>query len=175
MRCIISGGAHNVGQAKVIKSISAQGSVVGFFEGCTAEDATGLSLQGIAMQQVGAVISFSGPSGAAGVIDVTTMQSTAKEKLIGLRDEGQVSMEVNLSSSSTDLHSKLRDDRATRRKGIYAIQMTDGSTPDGYPTKVDFDAFVTGFSISGGVDNVVKASITMELTSAAKWREGVST
>jgi hypothetical protein len=126
------------------------------------------------MEKIGAVISFSGPSGSAGVIDVTTMDSTAKEKMIGLRDEGQVSMEVLLSSSSTDLHTKIRDDRANRRQGIFAIQMTDGSTPDGYPSKVDFDAYVTGFSVQGGVDNVVKASITMELTSACKWRVGVS-
>lgn len=175
MRVIISGGAENVGKVFTIKSISAEGSVIGFYETATAEDATGLSIQGIKMEKIGSVISFSGPSGSAGVIDVTTMDSTAKEKMIGLQDEGQVSMECLLSSSATDMHSKLRDDRANRRKGIFAIQMTDGSTPDGYPTKVDFDAYVTGFALSGGVDNVVKASISMELTSACKWREGVST
>lgn len=175
MRVIISGGAQNVGQVKTVKSISAEGSVMGFYEACTAEDATGLSLQGIKMEKVGAVVSFSGPSGSANVIDVTSFDSTAKEKMIGIRDEGQVTMECLLSSSATDIHSKVRDDRATRRKGVWQIKMTDGSTIDGYPTMVDYDAYVTGFSIQGGVDNVVRASITQELTSACKWREGVTT
>ena len=175
MRVIISGGAENVGKIFTIKSISAEGSVIGFYETATAEDATGLSLQGIRLEKIGSVISFSGPSGSAGVIDVTTLDSTAKEKMIGLQDEGQVSMECILSSSATDMHGKLRDDRSNRRKGIFQIKMTDGSTPDGYPTMVDYDAYVTGFAISGGVDNVVKASITQELTSACKWRAGVST
>ena len=148
---------------------SAPGSSHRFYRAATAEDA-GLSIQGIDRNRSGFFRS-SGPKG----IDVTTLDSTAKEKMIGLQDEGQVSMECLLSSSATDMHSKLRDDRANRRKGIFAIQMTDGSTPDGYPTKVDFDAYVTGFALSGGVDNVVKASISMELTSACKWREGVST
>ena len=44
---------------------------------------------------IGEITDFSGPGGQAAVIDVTNLNSTAKEKLVGLRDEGQLSLSLN--------------------------------------------------------------------------------
>jgi len=124
---------------------------------------TTTSLSTASQCAIGDVKSFSGPSGSANVIDVTHMLSTAKEKMMGLRDEGQCSIEVNLLTSSSG-QNHMRDDRATRTKRCLTIDLNDSST-----TKINFKGYVTGFSIQGGVDNVVTGSITVEITGAVSY------
>lgn len=113
---------------------------------------------------VGEVKSFSGPSGSAGVIDITHLGSVAKEKLIGLRDEGQVTFECNLLTSAASGQQMMRADRATRSQRAWSIILTDAST-----SRLNGLGYCTGFSISGGVDDVVKASITIEIDGAVSW------
>jgi hypothetical protein len=67
-------------------------------------------------------------------------------------------MEVNLLTSSSG-QNHIRADRASRTRRRWTIDLHDDST-----TKINGEGYVTGFSISGGVDNVVKASITIEIT-----------
>lgn len=102
--------------------------------------------------------SFSGPGGSTSVIDVTDLQSTGKEKRVGLHDEGQLSLEINYIPDDTT-HAALRADRANRTLRNFRVIFTDGSD-----TQFDFAAYVTGFSISGGVDGVVTASVTLEIS-----------
>jgi predicted secreted protein len=113
---------------------------------------------------VGEVKSFSGPSGSAAVIDITHLGSTAKEKMIGLRDEGQITFECNLLTSAVTGQQMMRADRATRSQRAWSIILTDGST-----SRLDGRGYCSGFSISGGVDDVVKASITVEIDGAVTW------
>ena len=107
------------------------------------------------------VKSFSGPGGSATVIDVTDLSSTAKEKRMGLADEGQLQLTINYIPDNT-VHMALRGDRASRAKVPFRITFTD-ATP---ATTWSFDAFVTGFSVSGAVDGVVEAQVTLEITGA---------
>src|SRR5512139_2194089 len=74
-------------------------------------------------QAVEEVKSVSGPSGQAGVIDITHLQSTAKEKMMGLRDEGQITLTCNYSASTnaTSIQNKMREMRASRGKGNLRI------------------------------------------------------
>ncbi len=108
--------------------------------------------------QVNGVIGFNGPSGSAGVIDVTDLGSTAKEKLMGLPDEGQLTFDINYLSTDAGQQS-LRDDRQARTKKKVAIKLTDASSE-----LMSADAFCTGFSLTGAVDDAIKGSITLELT-----------
>jgi hypothetical protein len=112
---------------------------------------------------VGDVISFSGPTGSAGVIDITTLLSTAKEKMLGLPDEGQITMELILRTSDT-AQIALRADRRTRTKRKATIQMVDDTT-----TIIDAKGYVSGFSITGAVDEAIKGSVTLELTGLTTW------
>lgn len=105
------------------------------------------------------VKSFSGPGGAASVIDVSDLSSTAKEKRMGLRDEGQLSLTLNYLPDNA-VHDGLRTDRANRTLRNFKIVFTDTSPA----TTWSFAAYVTGLSISGGVDNVVEANVTLELS-----------
>lgn len=116
---------------------------------------------------VGEVTDFSGPGGQASVIDVTNLGSTAKEKLVGLRDEGQVSMTLNLSFSDAG-QTALRADRASRTKRKCVIKFNDSAT-DAARTKAIFDGYCMGFSITGAVDNKVSANAVIEITGAVTY------
>jgi predicted secreted protein len=119
------------------------------------------SISPITFTTIPEVKSFTGPGGSAAVIDVTDLSSTAKEKRMGLQDEGQLSFTMNyLPDNST--HDYLRAIRAARTINPFQLIFTDESPA----TTWAFNAFVTGFSVSGAVDGVVEANVTLEITGA---------
>ena len=101
---------------------------------------------------------FSGPGGQAAVIDVTSLSSTGKEKRMGLQDEGQLSFNVFYVPDDAQ-HAALRAARASRAKRGFKLTFTDA-------TIWSFDAYVTSFSVSGAVDGVIEAAVTLEITGA---------
>ena len=116
---------------------------------------------------IGEITDFSGPGGQANVIDVTNLNSTAKEKLVGLRDEGQLSLSLNFNYSDT-AQAAIITDRANRTKRKCVIKFND-STDDKVKTKALFDAYCLGFSVSGAVDNKVSANAVIEITGAVTY------
>ena len=112
---------------------------------------------------VGEVISISGPGGSTGMIDTTHLTSTAKEKLPDLRDEGQVTLEVNWLPDNTG-QGLLRQDRADREKRTFRIYLTDTSG-----TILTGDAYCTGYTVNTGVGQQVRGTITMEIDGAVNY------
>lgn len=132
----------------------------------SALEAQGMKIQiGTGSSPVYADISeiktFSGPGGSASVIDVTDLSSAAKEKRMGLADEGQLQFTINYIPADVQ-HAALRSARASRAETPFKIIFTDDSPA----TEWDFNAFVTGFAVSGAVDGVVEAQVTLEITGA---------
>lgn len=111
---------------------------------------------------VGEVKSFSGPTGAAGVIDVSHLGSTAKEKLIGLPDEGQFTLSLNYSTSPANV--RLRTDRSARNKRKWLLKLNDDST-----TIIRGDGYCLNFPLTGGVDAALSQDITIEITGKTTW------
>jgi hypothetical protein len=142
-------------------AVSAQGSQFIWTDGTaavtTAMDATGA---------VGQVNTINGPTGAAAIIDVTHLGSTAKEKLMGLPDEGQITLELNLDYSTTtnDKHKALVADRKARTKRAWGIILADGSS-----SLLKGDGYCTGFAVSGSVDAKLVASVTIEIDGPVTW------
>jgi predicted secreted protein len=101
---------------------------------------------------------FSGPGGQAAVIDVTSLSSTGKEKRMGLQDEGQLSFNIFYVPDNAQ-HVALRAARAARDKRGFKLTFTDS-------TVWTFDAYVTSFTVSGSVDGVIEAAVTLEITGA---------
>jgi hypothetical protein len=126
---------------------------------------TAITAQGIAIARFGTttfetipnVVSFQGPGGQASVIDVTNLASTSKEKRVGLRDEGQLSLSLHYNPEDA-VHQGLRTDRANRTRRQFRITFTDGAA-----ATWTFYGYVTQFSVQGGVDAVVEASVTIEI------------
>jgi len=101
---------------------------------------------------------FSGPGGSATVIDTTDLCDTAKTKRMGLADEGQLSMTINYIPQDA-AHAALRAARASRDLTDFKLTFTD--TP---ATVWEFSGFVAGFSLSGAVDGVIEANVTIEIS-----------
>lgn len=114
----------------------------------------------LTFQDIPEISTFNGPGGAGQVIDVTDLSSEAIEKIMGLRDEGQLTFDINYIPGNA-VHAALRADRDNAGLTKFKIIF-----PDDEETTWSFDAFVTGFTVSGGVNAPVKASITLEITGA---------
>lgn len=114
----------------------------------------------VSYSAIGEIKSWSGPGGQASVIDVTDLDSTAKEKRAGLQDEGQLTFEINYLPTDTE-HQALRTAKASGAVTPFKITYTDSGG-----TEHTFNAIVLGFVIAGGVDDVIRATITLEITGA---------
>lgn len=148
---------------------SAAATAMAFYETAVVQSSgASITITGHTLEPIAQVVGFNGPTGSAAVIDITNLRSTAKEKLIGLRDEGQVSLDLIYDTDTTSLQRALIDDRASRTKRIYDIKLTDQSTT-GQPSYAYFNAYVTNFALTGAVDDAIKGSVTLEITSAVQW------
>lgn len=112
----------------------------------------------LAYLEVGEITDFDGPSGSASVIDTTNLQSTAKEKLMGLPDEGQFSLTINRQPDDAG-QLAVSAARAARTSRNFKLTLSDDSV-------LSFAGYVLGDTWSGGVDGKVSGSITIEISGA---------
>lgn len=131
-------------------SIESQGVVIAYSSGGSPTS----------FSNIGNVVGFSGPGGSASVIDVTNLDSTAREKRMGLPDEGQFTVDLNLDPDNAS-HIALRAARRNRTRTEFRITYTDTT-----PSTDTFFGYVLGFAITGRVDEAVKASMTVEIDGA---------
>src|SRR5210317_45028 len=73
--------------------------------------------------EVAQVVSLSGPDGSAAEINVTALDSTAAEFVMGLPDEGNVSVEVIYDPTDTN-HTALYNARAAQSLKHFQIRLT---------------------------------------------------
>lgn|SRR5574337_888301 len=152
----IGGTTQLNGQTAMIIAVETNSIFVDIDSSAYGAYTSGGTATPVAWTDVGEIVNFNGPSGSANVIDATHLGSTAKEKLMGLPDEGQFTFEVNWIPSDTGQQA-LRTARANRTKKSFRVTYTDASVQT-------FDGFVLSFSSSGGVDDKVSGSITVEIT-----------
>jgi len=115
------------------------------------------------MQKVGNVKTFTGPGGQASVLDASNLESTFKEKLIGLPDEGQFSFGINVDPADA-VHLALKTARRNRTLCEFRVTLTNTAL-----TKLVFFGYIVGLQLSGGVDQIVNAAITIEIDGEVNW------
>jgi hypothetical protein len=107
--------------------------------------------------KVNGLKSFDGiGAGAAAVLDATDLDSTAKEKLAGLPDEGSMSLTLNFIADDAGQMSlqTVRDSQA-----VASFEVTVKTQ------KYAFDGLVlTAAPTSIGVDSIVEMNVTVEIT-----------
>lgn len=132
-----------------------------------------IAITGHTMQTIGQIVSFNGPSISANVIDVTNLASTAKEKLVGIQDPGNLAISVvwENEASLAYLHDALIRDMQARTVRKFQIKLTDTGTST--PSSLYFSAQVVGCNISAAVDNARRADLTMAISSGIKWLPAV--
>lgn len=109
------------------------------------------------------ITDFSGPGGQASVIDTSNLSSVRREKLPGLADEGQLGLTLNWDPDDT-AHALLLTLRNNATRAEFKITLTDST-----PKVGTFVGYVLGVVLSGGVDQPVKAAITIEIDGAITW------
>lgn len=99
-----------------------------------------------------------GPDGSAPTIDVTDLDSTAREYILGLKDEGAFSLGFMYRPANA-VHAQLRAAWSARTKLRFQVDFTDN-------TRWEFSGFVTGMPTSLGVDTVVEGTVNIKITGA---------
>jgi len=105
---------------------------------------------------IGEVVSISGPSGTASEFDVTHLQSTAKEFMIGLMDEGEVSFDVNIDHTDAG-QLAFQASRLARTSKTYTITWSDAKVST-------FTGYAKSFSKTASVDDKVAASLSIRIS-----------
>ena len=100
-------------------------------------------------------------TGSASVIDTTDLSSAAKEKRMGLADEGQCTFTLNFVPKNS-AHAELVAAKADRQIRHFRVVLTDGPAPTTYY----FSGFVLSVPISASVDAVIESNVTIEITGA---------
>lgn len=114
---------------------------------------------------VGEVVGWSGPSFSAPVIDISHLGSTVKEKITGVYDPGEITLDINFMTSGQVGQRGLRTSLASRVKSGIVIQLSTATTAQ----KIRGKGYVTGFSVQGAVDQAIKGSVTIALSGQVTW------
>lgn len=112
----------------------------------------------VTFTNVANVRSFSGFDGAASEIDVTNLDSLAKEFRLGLVDPGQFTFEIDYNSSNAG-HVALRSKQVSGLLSNFKLTLPDS-------TVITFNAYVKKFSLGGGVDAVAKTQVDLRISGA---------
>lgn len=128
-------------------------------------------LTGHSFQNIGRITAFNGFGQSANVIDVTNLQSTAKEKMIGLVGGGDLSISLiwEPEASGAYLHDALIRDMRARTKRVFDITYTD-SAAGVYPSFSYFEGYVQAYTITGAVDNVLRADMVITISTGVDWQ-----
>jgi hypothetical protein len=116
--------------------------------------------------------SIAGPGGASTTLDTTTLSSTAKEFVPGLKDNGEVSLSVNFVPGDLG-QQQMIDDQENLQMAVYRITYAD-KKPTGGSTAT-FNAYVTNFSPSVGVDALSTADVSLRVSGGVAWTFAVLT
>ena len=122
--------------------------------------ATG-TIQGVTYQVVGNLRTFNGLDGQASEIDVTNLQSTAKEIRLGLVDFGQIQLEADHNLADAG-QARLQVQYVSGAIVQFILPLPNGNV-------ASFNAFVRKFSLQGGVDQVVKRQIDLRISGPVTW------
>jgi hypothetical protein len=104
---------------------------------------------------------FQGPQGTSPEVDVTSLDSTAREKISGLKDNGSFTANMNWIPNNLQ-HQGCINDQETRVRRWYRLEFSDS-------TLAEFIGFVTSTSTTGAVDNVVSMALSISISGAITW------
>ncbi len=109
---------------------------------------------------------FKGLDEKADQLEATNFDSDGKEYIAGLTDGGEVSADLNFVASDSGQQGLRTDLRAGTLRNFKVIVNDHASDP----TTVTFSAIVTTApGLSGGVNAVIKTSVTLRVSGVPVW------
>lgn len=172
---IITSAAHGFNNGDVIVLAGLTGTDAALLNGQTVSvrnkttntyavyiDTTGkvITASGTATPQVftnvANVKDFSGFDGAASEIDVSNLDSVAKEFRLGLTDPGQFAINIDYDNSNAG-HVALRAKQVSGLLSNFKLTLPNTNV-------ITFTGFVKKFSLAGAVDAVAKTSVDIRIS-----------
>jgi hypothetical protein len=102
---------------------------------------------------IGGIMTFDGLDGEAATIDVTNLSSTSKEYLMGLQDNGNITLNGSFLSGDAG-QDLLRTAKGNRSLHYFKVTFSDASY-------ITFGGFVKSATVSGGVDAAVDTTFSV--------------
>jgi hypothetical protein len=122
------------------------------------EDADSTVFGSATFAKIGQVTSIGAPSGEAADIDVTHLESEAKEYLVGLPDEGSIEIGMNAVAGDAG-HDNLIDAKDTQERRWLKIIWSNGDV-------WHIMALVKKYTWSAGVDAKIEAAASFRTSGA---------
>ena len=112
---------------------------------------------------LGQVQGIVGPAAEKGTVDVSNLSDTAKRFVTTIPDHGTITMTIMLDGTNAGHQAMHADASAHDRIRNWQIQIPDDTTPANR-TELEFEAEVTGFSLSMEQDAAVTAELTLKVS-----------
>ena len=174
---IFTSAAHGFVNGDVITIASLVGTAAASFNGLTFSvvskttntfalqvDTTGLAYTSggtatpVTFTNIANIKDFSGFDGSASELEVTNLDSVAKEFKLGLTDPGAFSINIDYDSANAG-HVALRAKQVSGLLSNFKLTLPNA-------TVITFTGFVKKFSLAGGVDAVAKTSVDIRISGA---------
>jgi hypothetical protein len=122
---------------------------------------SGGSATPVTYTKISNVKTFSAFDGQAADIDVSNLDSVAKEYLIGLQDMGQFTLELDLDTTDAGQLALLANQAAQTLRS-FKLTLPNAAV-------ATFNAFVKKVGAAGGVDQPLKRAVDLRITGAVVW------
>jgi len=174
---IFTSAAHGFVNGDVITIAALVGTAAASFNGLTFSvvskttntfalqvDTTGLAYTSggtatpVTFTNIANIKDFSGFDGSASELEVTNLDSVAKEFKLGLTDPGAFSINIDYDSANAG-HVALRAKQVSGLLSNFKLTLPNA-------TVITFTGFVKKFSLAGGVDAVAKTSVDIRISGA---------
>lgn len=135
-------------------AIRSQGSTIALSDGASPEVYTAIPN----------IVSFPTPSPEAADIDVSDLSSTAKEYLVGLIDNGEITL-AGFYGPNEASHNTLQAAAGSTTLYNFRVTLADVSPNQ----TITFSARVKAFRLTTAVDEAVAMEIVLRTSGAATW------
>ena len=174
---IFTSAAHGFVNGDVITIAALVGTAAASFNGLTFSvvrkttntfallvDTTGLTYTSggtatpVTFTNIANVKDFSGFDGSASELEVTNLDSVAKEFKLGLTDPGAFSINIDYDSANAG-HVALRAKQVSGLLSNFKLTLPNAAV-------ITFTGFVKKFSLAGGVDAIAKTAVDIRISGA---------
>jgi hypothetical protein len=172
---IITSAAHGLNNGDVVTLAGLTGVDAGVLNGQTVSvrnittntfavyiDTTGKTITAagtatpVTYTNIANVKTFTGFDGTPSELDVTNLDSTAKEFRLGLVDNGQLSFEIDYDNTHAS-HIALSSKKVSGLLTGFKLTLPNSNV-------ITFNAFVKKFTLQGGVDQVARTSVDLRIS-----------
>lgn len=117
----------------------------------------------VVWDRVRGVSSFSGPNTSKTKIDVTSFDSSRKEYIYGIPDEGDISFTMFFYPADSIHKAIIKEDVSAAYNRPWRMELSDG-------TIYEFEGNISSAPLTGNMDAAVTLNMTLSVSGSAEWK-----